>query len=84
MGLEFDAMDLIVRVAMTHRMFDDDLSPMQALAVVLRDDVGKKSAETAEIMSRMTGREVTTSAVTKYLATGRAKLREAGQVQRKD
>lgn len=68
--------DSMIRVAMTHRILEDGLSPMEALAFVLKEDMGCSTAKAADIMSRMSGRRVTTSAVGSYMTKARTKVAE--------
>lgn len=66
--------DAMIRIAMTHRILEDGMSPMEALAFALREDMECSGPKTAEIMSRMTGRNVSTSAVRTYLTKARDKI----------
>lgn len=68
--------DSMIRVAMTHRILEDGLSPMEALAFALKQDCGCSTPKAAEIMSRMAGRNVTTSAVRSYMTKARDKVAE--------
>lgn len=68
--------DTAIRVAMTHRILDDGLSPMEALAFVLREDLNCSIPKASDIMSDMTGKRVTTSAVRTYLNKARMKIGE--------
>lgn len=72
-----------VRIAMTHLILDSGLSPMEALAMALTDSGGDVPS-TAEIMTRMTGREVTSNAVRAYLAKARRKVGVPDQRRRRD
>ena len=67
--------DAIIRILMTQRILEDALSPMEALAYAIRE-TGAGTSEIAEIMSRMCGKEITTKAVTVYIARARQKLAE--------
>lgn len=67
--------DTIVRVLMTHKILEDGLSPMEALAYVLRG-CGANLSETAEIMSKMCKRNVTSKTVTSYVTRAKRKLAE--------
>lgn len=69
----------MIRIAMTHRILEDGLSPMEALAFVLREDLRCTRTEAAETMGRMSGRSVTASAVGKYVTLAKAKLGTASQ-----
>ena len=73
--------DAMVRVAMTHRILEDGLSPMEALAYVLRQDLQCSRPRAAEVMSRMAGRNITANAVGKYVTTAKAKLETANRGQ---
>ncbi len=68
--------DTLIRVAMTHRILEDGLSPMEALAFVLKQDMHCSTAKASDIMSRMSGRRVTTSAVGSYMSKAREKIAE--------
>ena len=68
--------DTMIRVTTTHRIFEDDLPPMEALAYALREDLGCSYPGMEDIMSSMTGRRVTGYAVKKYLTAARMKLEE--------
>ncbi len=67
--------DTIVRVLMTHKILEDGLSPMEALAYVLRE-CGASNMEAAEVMSKMCKREITNRAATVYAVRARKKLAE--------
>jgi len=73
--------DAMVRVAMTHRILEDGMSPMEALAYVLREDFQCSRPKAAEVMSRMARREITANAVGKYVTLAKAKLEIAKQGQ---
>ncbi len=62
-----------VRIAMTHLILESGLSPMQALALALSDS-GEDVLSSAEIMTKMAGREVTPNAVWTYIAKARRKI----------
>lgn len=73
--------DTMIRVAMTHRILEDGLSPMEALAYVLREDLHCSRPRAAEIMSSMAGKHITANAVGKYVTLAKAKFEEAGRGQ---
>ena len=75
--------EVIVRVLMTHRILDDGLSSMEALAYAIRE-TGADTSETAEIMSKMCGRDITVKAVTVYIARARQKLAENQMMAARD
>ena len=76
--------DSMIRVAMTHRILEDGLSPMEALAFALKQDCGCSTPKAAEIMSRMAGRTVSTSAVRSYMTKARDKIAEKEETPEDD
>ena len=76
--------DTMIRVTTTHRIFEDGLPPMEALAYALREDLGCSYPGMEDIMSSMTGRRVTGYAVKKYLTAAEAELEEKHQDRTSD
>ena len=75
--------DAIIRILMTRRILEDGLSPMEALAFVIKE-TGAGTSEIAEIMSRMCGYDVTAKAVTVYITHARRKLAENEMIAARD
>ena len=61
-----------VRIAMAHLILDSGLSPMEALATALTDS-GEDVRSTADIMTRMSGREISPEVVASYISKARRK-----------
>ena len=67
--------DAVIRIDMTHKILDDGLSPMEALAYVVRRRTSS-NADAANSMICKTGRRISVQAVAKYLTLARDKLDE--------